>query len=287
MALQQDGILPSGVDPSYLHANSTAHIWIFGAFAELIDNAYDPDVNASKLWIDKLDYGKTPCLRFLDNGAGMDKNKLHKMLSFGYCDKRTVKPTESHKPIGHYGNGFKSGSMRIGKDALVFTRTKDSASIGFLSQTYLKAIKAKSVIVPMMDYSLPNLERGQSQETENNLRAILRHSVFSSEDELKDELRTLGKFETGTKILISNLVKLPDGQLELDFTTISTNILCPEAHEPDTSAVQNRPVPQCSSKYKSSLTVIAMVMLVKIICKFILCFYEITNLFYAVPGNWV
>ncbi|KAK3718973.1 hypothetical protein RRG08_057133 [Elysia crispata] len=214
MALQQDGILPSGVDPSYLHANSTAHIWIFGAFAELIDNAYDPDVNASKLWIDKLDYGKTPCLRFLDNGAGMDKNKLHKMLSFGYCDKRTVKPTESHKPIGHYGNGFKSGSMRIGKDALVFTRTKDSASIGFLSQTYLKAIKAKSQTLTkiyksllLCDLDWSSLERGQSQEIENNLRAILRHSVFSSEEQLKDELRALGEFETGTKILISNLVK--------------------------------------------------------------------------------
>uniref|UniRef100_A0A1I8FI41 BEACH-type PH domain-containing protein n=1 Tax=Macrostomum lignano TaxID=282301 RepID=A0A1I8FI41_9PLAT len=30
-----------------------------------------------------------------------------------------------HKPIAvHYGNGFKSGSMRIGKDAIVFTKTR-------------------------------------------------------------------------------------------------------------------------------------------------------------------
>ncbi|KAK3754350.1 hypothetical protein RRG08_026944 [Elysia crispata] len=253
MASQQDGILRSGVDPKYLHANSTAHIWIFGAFAELIDNAYDPDVNASELWIDKLDYGETSCLRFLDNGAGMDKNKLHKMLSFGYCDKRTVEPTGSHKPIGHYGNGFKSGSMRIGKDALVFTRTKDSASIGFLSQTYLKAIEAESVIVPMVDYSLPNLERDQSQETKNNLEAILRYSLFRSEEQLKDELRALGKFETGTKIIISNLAQLLDGQLELDFTSDATDILCPEAHEADTSAVKNKPVALCPSKYKLSL----------------------------------
>lgn len=27
-----------------------------------------------------------------------------------------------HKPVGHYGNGFKSGSMRLGKDALVLTK---------------------------------------------------------------------------------------------------------------------------------------------------------------------
>ena len=27
-----------------------------------------------------------------------------------------------HKPVGHYGNGFKSGSMRLGRDALVLSR---------------------------------------------------------------------------------------------------------------------------------------------------------------------
>jgi hypothetical protein len=97
--------------------------------------------------------------------------ELHKMLSFGHCDK--VRPTVrrlhafsskrlegSHDrgthwllhrilqdqhvsvngqvmPIGHYGNGFKSGSMRLGKDALVFTKSKKTQSVGLLSQVRL------------------------------------------------------------------------------------------------------------------------------------------------------
>ena len=55
----------------------------------------------------------------------------------------------SHMPVGHYGNGFKSGSMRLGKDALVLTKQEHSRSIGYLSQTYLKVIKAETVVVPL------------------------------------------------------------------------------------------------------------------------------------------
>ncbi len=34
---------------------------------------------------------------------------------------------------------FKSGSMRLGQDALVLTKHTTSQSVGFLSQTFLKA----------------------------------------------------------------------------------------------------------------------------------------------------
>ncbi|KAK3755464.1 hypothetical protein RRG08_021046 [Elysia crispata] len=228
MASRQDGILPSGTSPKFLQSTSTAHNWIFSAFAELIDNAYDPGVSASELRIEKLDCEGTPYIMFLDNGAGMNKNKLYKMLSFGYCDKRESEPKDNRKPIGQFGLGFKLGSMRIGKDALVFTRTKDSASIGFLSQTYLEAIKAES--------------RKQTQEIENNLEAILNYSLFSTEKKLKKELKALeeSKSKTGTKILISNLVQLPDDQLELDFISYPTDILCREEDEPVKSAVKNK-----------------------------------------------
>ena len=77
---------------------------------------------------------------------------MHSLNSFGYNKK---KPVGEHLNIGQYGNGFKSGSMRIGTDALVFTRCQTSASIGFLSQTYLKAIEAETVLVPILEYHLP------------------------------------------------------------------------------------------------------------------------------------
>ena len=63
---------------------------------------------------------------------------LWSLHSFGYCDKAEI---NGIKPIGHYGNGFKSGSMRLGKDAVVFTKQKETMSVGFLSQTYLKQVR--------------------------------------------------------------------------------------------------------------------------------------------------
>jgi nitrogen fixation/metabolism regulation signal transduction histidine kinase len=44
------------------------------------DNAYDPDVNAKQIWIDKTVISDHICLTFTDNGNGMTADKLHKML---------------------------------------------------------------------------------------------------------------------------------------------------------------------------------------------------------------
>ena len=71
---------------------------------------------------------------------------------FGFCEKAKYEDDSYHKPIGHYGNGFKSGSMRLGKDAIVFTKHVNSMSVGFLSQTYLAEIKADTVLVPMVTW---------------------------------------------------------------------------------------------------------------------------------------
>ena len=46
--------------------------------------------------------------------------------------------------------------MRLGKDAMVFTRCMTSMSVGFLSQTYLEATKADAVIVPIVTWNLPS-----------------------------------------------------------------------------------------------------------------------------------
>jgi len=78
------------------------------------------------------------------------KNLLFDVIcSFGYCEKEEVK---GHKPVGQYGNGFKSGSMRIGRDALVFTKAENTMSVGMLSQTYLEAIEAETVLVPIITW---------------------------------------------------------------------------------------------------------------------------------------
>uniref|UniRef100_A0A452FSN9 MORC family CW-type zinc finger 3 n=1 Tax=Capra hircus TaxID=9925 RepID=A0A452FSN9_CAPHI len=205
--------------PKFLHTNSTSHTWPFSAVAELIDNAYDPDVNAKQIWIDKTVINDCICLTFTDNGNGMTSDKLHKMLSFGFSEKVTM---NDHVPVGLYGNGFKSGSMRLGKDAMVFTKNGESMSVGFLSQTYLEVIKAEHVVVPIVDIR----QVLNSTESKASLAAILEHSLFSKEQQLLAELDAiLGK--KGTRIIIWNLRSYKSAT-EFDFDKDKYDIRIPE-----------------------------------------------------------
>ncbi|XP_062061270.1 MORC family CW-type zinc finger protein 3 isoform X4 [Lepus europaeus] len=216
------GIRLSALCPKFLHTNSTSHTWPFSAVAELIDNAYDPDVNAKQIWIDKTVINERICLTFTDNGNGMTSDKLHKMLSFGFSDKVTM---NGHVPVGLYGNGFKSGSMRLGKDAIVFTKNGESMSVGFLSQTYLEVIKAEHVVVPIVAFN-KHRQMINLAESKASLAAILEHSLFSTEQKLLAELDAImGK--KGTRIIIWNLRSYKNAT-EFDFDKDKYDIRIPE-----------------------------------------------------------
>ncbi|XP_007646790.1 MORC family CW-type zinc finger protein 3 isoform X1 [Cricetulus griseus] len=223
MAAQSpSGIRLSALCPKFLHTNSTSHTWPFSAVAELIDNAYDPDVNAKQIWIDKTVINDRICLTFTDNGNGMTADKLHKMLSFGFSDKVTV---NGHVPVGLYGNGFKSGSMRLGKDAIVFTKNGETMSVGFLSQTYLEVIKAEHVVVPIVTFN-KHRHMINLAESKASLTAILEHSLFSTEQKLLAELDAImGK--KGTRIIIWNLRSYKNAT-EFDFEKDKYDIRIPE-----------------------------------------------------------
>ncbi|XP_053483633.1 MORC family CW-type zinc finger protein 3-like isoform X2 [Ictalurus furcatus] len=205
------------INPRYLHTNSTSHTWPFSAIAELIDNAYDPDVSAKQLWIDKSVIKDQDCLIFMDNGNGMDYDKMHKMLSFGFNDKQTIR---GHVPVGLYGNGFKSGSMRLGKDAIVFSKKDSTMCVGLLSQTYLEKIKAQNVIVPIVMFTNTGQTVSASPEHAESLHDILTHSLFNTKEELLSEFSVIDGLCTnssGTRIIIWNLRRTPSGELEFDF----------------------------------------------------------------------
>ncbi|XP_051760646.1 MORC family CW-type zinc finger protein 3a isoform X4 [Ctenopharyngodon idella] len=229
MAVQTErGIPLSALNPKFLHTNSTSHTWPFSAIAELIDNAYDPDVSAKQFWIDKTAIKGHDCLTFMDNGAGMDYDKMHKMLSFGFSDKETI---NGHVPVGLYGNGFKSGSMRLGKDAIVFSKNGESMCVGLLSQTYLQEIQAENVIVPIVSFK----RNGQSFRPEPqhtaSLQDILHFSLFQTEDELLSELSAINAHytteSTGTRIIIWNLRKTSSDKSEFDFESDRYDIQIP------------------------------------------------------------
>ncbi|KAF4087301.1 hypothetical protein AMELA_G00094220 [Ameiurus melas] len=234
MAAQTDrGIPLSAVSPRYLHTNSTSHTGPFSAIAELIDNAYDPDVSAKQFWIDKTAVKGQDCLIFMDNGKGMDYDKMHKMLSFGFSDKQTVK---GHVPVGLYGNGFKSGSMRLGKDAIVFSK-KDGMCVGLLSQTYLEKIKAQNVIVPIVKFTKDGHTDILYEYTEC-LHDILTYSLFNTKEELLSEFTAIngpyGTNSTGTRIIIWNLRKTSSNESEFDFTKDRYDIRIPYDINEDT-----------------------------------------------------
>jgi len=246
------GIRYSKTSPAFLHANSTSHTWIFSAIAELIDNAYDPDVGAKTLAIDVLEINNVKCLTFKDDGAGLDLDLLHKMLSFGYCDKAEI---NGIKPIGHYGNGFKSGSMRLGKDAVVFTKQKETMSVGFLSQTYLKQIGSDSVIVPIVSWNTVTRRMLPLPQMQENLKAIISYSIFKNAHSLLQELLSIDT-KTGTKIVIYNLNRYHslDGtapQYELDFMSDRDDILNPEMAKLDAGSVAYEV--EYKPKYRKSL----------------------------------
>ncbi|XP_051564447.1 MORC family CW-type zinc finger protein 3a isoform X2 [Myxocyprinus asiaticus] len=229
MAVQTErGIPLSALNPKFLHTNSTSHTWPFSAIAELIDNAYDPDVSAKQFWIDKTVIRGQDCLTFMDNGAGLDYDKMYKMLSFGFSDKETK---NGHVPVGLYGNGFKSGSMRLGKDAIVFSKKEESMCVGLLSQTYLQEIQAENVIVPIVSFKrIGQLFHPESQHAAS-LQDILRYSLFQTEAELLLELNAINAHyssgSTGTRIIIWNLRKALTDKPEFDFEVDRYDIQIP------------------------------------------------------------
>jgi hypothetical protein len=209
------------VHPKFLHSNATSHKWAFGAIAELLDNAVDEIQNgATVVKIDKINIVKdnTPALVFQDNGGGMDPNGIRKCMSLGYSSKK------SNTTIGQYGNGFKTSTMRLGADAMVFSRStrggKSTQSIGLLSYTFLRKTGQDDVIVPMIDFDISSdspqpIIYGSPGDWSTNLNILLKWSPFSTMVELLQQFEDIGTH--GTKVIIYNLWLNDEGIYELSF----------------------------------------------------------------------
>ncbi|KAG0474819.1 hypothetical protein HPP92_014505 [Vanilla planifolia] len=195
------------VHPKFLHSNATSHKWAFGAIAELLDNAVDEICNgATFVKVDKLSNSrdKSPMLLVQDDGGGMDPED---------------------------GNGFKTSTMRLGADAIVFSRANrkghETQSIGLLSYTFLRRTMKDDIIVPMIDFQsqekqMVPLLYSSKEDWNESLRLILDWSPFSSEEELLQQFDDVGSH--GSKVIIYNLWMNDDGLLELDFDSDDEDI---------------------------------------------------------------
>ncbi|CAN6472484.1 unnamed protein product [Victoria cruziana] len=214
------------VHPKFLHSNATSHKWALGAFAELLDNSVDEICNgATYVKIDVLINQKDNSKMLLveDDGGGMDAEKIRQCMSLGYSAK-----SKSTNTIGQYGNGFKTSTMRLGADVIVFSRCRgkdgksSTQSIGLLSYTFLQSTGKEDIIVPMVDYEEAHqnwkpLTHSSQSDWDRTLETIIQWSPYTSESDLLQEFSCLK--DHGTRIVIYNLWEGDQGELELDFDT--------------------------------------------------------------------
>ncbi|XP_059531993.1 ATPase MORC2 isoform X1 [Myotis daubentonii] len=219
----------------YLHTNSTTHEFLFGALAELVDNARDADATRMDIYAERReDLRGGFMLCFLDDGAGMDPNDAASVIQFGKSAKRTPESTQ----IGQYGNGLKSGSMRIGKDFILFTKKDDTMTCLFLSRTFHEEEGIDEVIVPLPTWNArtrdpltDNLEKF-SIETE----LIYKYSPFHNEEEVMTQFMKIPG-DSGTLVIIFNLKLMDNGEPELDIVSNPRDIqmaeTSPEGTKPE------------------------------------------------------
>ncbi|WCJ21011.1 Histidine kinase- DNA gyrase B- and HSP90-like ATPase family protein [Euphorbia peplus] len=208
------------VHPKFLHSNATSHKWVFGAVAELLDNVVDEIRNGATFAdVKKIQNPRdgSPALLIQDNGGGMDPEAMRHCLGFGFSKKAKT-------DIGQYGNGFKTSTMRLGADVILFTRNNKTRtqSVGLLSYTSLMSLGHNKILVPVVDYEFnesaasirPIISNGMTN-FQGNLSLLLDWCPYSTEEQLLKQFDDIG--ERGTKVVIYNLWLNQDGDMELDF----------------------------------------------------------------------
>ncbi|XP_060048780.1 ATPase MORC2 isoform X2 [Erinaceus europaeus] len=219
----------------YLHTNSTTHEFLFGALAELVDNARDADATRIDIYAERReDLRGGFMLCFLDDGAGMDPSDAASVIQFGKSAKRTPESTQ----IGQYGNGLKSGSMRIGKDFILFTKKEDTMTCLFLSRTFHEEEGIDEVIVPLPTWNV----RSRDPVTDNTEKfaieteLIYKYSPFHNEEEVMAQFMKIPG-DSGTLVIIFNLKLMDNGEPELDVISDPRDIrmaeTSPEGTKPE------------------------------------------------------
>ncbi|OIW17780.1 hypothetical protein TanjilG_06465 [Lupinus angustifolius] len=183
------------VHPKFLHSNATSHKWALGAFAELLDNSLDE----------------------VCNGA-----------TYVNVDRLVSKKDGTRMLLIEDGNGFKTSTMRLGADVIVFSRSQgkdgksSTQSIGLLSYTFLRNTGKEDIVVPLLDYEGGGMEwnrivRTSTDDWNKNVDTIVQWSPFYDEADLLRQFNLVK--DHGTRVIIYNLWEDDQGQLELDFNT--------------------------------------------------------------------
>ncbi|GMT13384.1 hypothetical protein PFISCL1PPCAC_4681, partial [Pristionchus fissidentatus] len=244
------------ITPEHIRANGTLHTSPFAGLAELIDNAVDSSaknvsINRETVTREvrnkhytKDDSGSRNAnkknskpnktapskeaetiretediIYVLDDGSGMDRKETLNTILVGYSLKRGNVNT-----IGQFGNGLKSGSMRLGDTMLLITKKANEFTILLISLKYLDDMHTLKCYVPCISLVLDEDDNFKMMcslnysERKHNyaLDVILNYSPFNTKQML---YAFVGKItsETGTMVAVSGLKRLENGRPEIKY----------------------------------------------------------------------
>ncbi|XP_030060901.1 MORC family CW-type zinc finger protein 1 [Microcaecilia unicolor] len=191
-----------------------------------MDNARD--AGATRLDIFAVDSAKLQggfMLCFLDDGCGMSPKEAVDLIYLG----RSAKHTSGSRLIGQYGNGLKSGAMRIGKDFILFTKKEDTMTCLLFSQTFCESEGLLEMIVPISSWTRGTREAlvDDLEKYSLQISIMCKYSPFKTEEELIRQFDTIYA-KQGTMVIIYNLKLTVSGEPELDIRTDASDILLAE-----------------------------------------------------------
>ncbi|GMR60946.1 hypothetical protein PMAYCL1PPCAC_31141, partial [Pristionchus mayeri] len=203
------------ITPEHVRSNGTVHTTPHAGIAELIDNAVDSNATNVKITYNK----KNGYIIVTDDGCGMNRIDALRTLLVGHSNKRG-----DNECIGQFGNGLKSGAMRLGETLLVVTKQKSEWTVLMISLAYLDSLGCKQCYVPCISYDhQPNSQnwdihrmRGENKAKHDRaLKVILEYSPFKTEKALFEHMLASITTNTGTSVLVTDLKRMENGQYEI------------------------------------------------------------------------
>ncbi|XP_063272308.1 ATPase MORC2 isoform X3 [Prinia subflava] len=130
------------------------------------------------------------------------------------------------------------GSMRIGKDFILFTKKDNTMTCLLLSRTFHEEEGIDEVIVPLPTWNARSCEpmTDNIEKFAIETELIYKYSPFKSEREVMDQFNKI-RGEKGTLVIIFNLKVMDNGEPELDVTSDPQDIqmaeTSPEGTKPE------------------------------------------------------
>ena len=115
----------------------------FTAPKDIMDNALDPDVNATNVWVDiKQSNGEYTQIRIADDGLGITPAKINEVLKYG---SKTGRDKTTY--LGGYGSGLNTAAIAMGTKFEIRTKS-ENGPFYIIEYDYLKITETERFDAP-------------------------------------------------------------------------------------------------------------------------------------------